>query len=206
MVLLGLRLILRLLEDLRDLLTASKRRLRILIEIAREFRKSRKFAVLSEVELELPRNRFHGLRLRGRADARDRDADIDGRTDTLEEESRRQVDLPVRNRDEIRRDVCRDVARLRFDDGQRRDRPAALLIRKLRRAFEQPRVQKKNIARIRLAPRRSPQEQRDFAVSDRVLREVVVDDEDVFVLVHQLFGHRAPRVRSDVLERRRVRR
>jgi hypothetical protein len=50
-----LRLVLRLLEDLGDLLAARQRRLRVLVEVARELGERREFAVLREVELELAR-------------------------------------------------------------------------------------------------------------------------------------------------------
>jgi len=73
-------------------------------------------------------------------------------------------------------------------------------------ALEQARVQEKDVAGIGLAARRTPQQERDLAVRLGVLGKIVVDDQHVFVLIHQLFGHRAARIRRDVLERRSLRR
>ena len=154
--------------------------------------------------LSWPRDGFHRLGLRRRTDARDRDADVDRGPDALEEQRRRQVDLPVRNRNEVRRNIRRDVARLRFDDGQCRDGAAAFFIGELRRTLEQARVQEEDVAGVRFAAGRTAQEQRNFAIRDRVFRQIVVDDEDVFARVHEVFGHRAARVGRDVFERRRV--
>ena len=140
------------------------------------------------------------------ADARHRVADVDRRTNALVEEVGLQEDLAVGDRNDVRRDVRRQVARLRLDDRQRRQRPAAQLVLELGRALQQPRVQVEDVARIRFAARRPPQQQRDLAVRLRVLRQVVVDAERVLAVVAEVLAHRARRVRADVEERRRIRR
>ena len=68
-----------------------------------------------------------------------------------------------------------DVARLRLDDRQRRQRAAAELVGELARALEQPRVEVEDVAREGLAARRAAQEQRQLPVRVRLLRQVVVD-------------------------------
>src|SRR2546422_6897383 len=50
-------------------------------------------------------------------------------------------DLPVGDRDDVGRNVRRDVPRLRLDDGERRERAAAHLVRELGGALEQPAVE-----------------------------------------------------------------
>ena len=110
------RLILRLLEQLGQLLAAQQLHLRRLVEIAREFCKGREIAVLRELEFELTRHALHRFDLRRTADARHRKPDIDRGPDALEEELRREIDLSVRDRDDVGRNVGRNVARLRFDD------------------------------------------------------------------------------------------
>ncbi len=202
----SLRLILRLLEQLGELLAARQLVLRGLVEIARELRERREIAVLRELELELTGDGLHRLGLRRAADARYREPDVDRGTDALEKQLRRQVDLPVGNRDDVRRNVGREVAGLRLDDRQRGQRSAAHLVGELRRAFEEARVQVEDVARICLAARRTAQQQRHLAIRLRVFGEIVVDDEDVFALVHQLFGHRAAGERRQPAQRRGFRR
>ena len=169
------RLVLRLLENLDQPGAARELRLRRLVEVAAELRERRQLAVLREVEPQRAGHLPHRLDLRRAADARHRVADVDGRTHALVEEIRLQEDLAVGDRDDVGRDVRRQVARLRLDDRQRRQRPAAQLVVQLRRALEQTRVQVEDVARIRLAARRPAQQQRDLAVRLRVLRQVVVD-------------------------------
>ena len=81
--------------------------------------------------------------------------------------------------------------------------PPELLVQ-LRRALEQPGVQVEHVARVRLAARRPAQEQRDFTVRLRVLRQVVVDDQRVAGAVAEELAERARRVRADVEQRRGV--
>ena len=84
-----------------------------------------------------PATCFIALRLRRRADARHRDADVHRRPDAGVEQVGLEEDLAVRDRDDVRRDVGRDVVRLRLDDRQRRQRAAAVLLVQARGALEQ---------------------------------------------------------------------
>ena len=64
-----------------------------------------------------------------------------------------------------------------------------------------------HVARIRLAARRAAQDQRHLPVRRRLLGQVVVDAEGGLpLLVHEVLGDGAARVRGDELQRRRVRR
>src|SRR5688500_7204987 len=100
-------LILRLLQDLDETAAAIELRLRGLVEVAAELRERGQFAVLREVQTERAGNLTHGLDLRRTADARYGVADVDRRTDALVEEVALQEDLPVRDRDDVGRDICR---------------------------------------------------------------------------------------------------
>src|SRR5581483_10781351 len=130
------RRVLRLVEGGDHLLAAVERRLRRLVELRAELRESLQLAVLGEVEAQASADLLHRLRLRGRADARHRGADVDRRPDAGEEEVGLQEDLAVRDRDDVRRDVGRDVAGLRLDDRERGERAAALLLGELAGALE----------------------------------------------------------------------
>ena len=85
------------------------------------------------------------------------------------------------------------------------DPPPSLRVQ-LRGALQQTRVEIEDVARIRLATRRSPQQQRDLAIRLRVLREVVVDAQRVATAVAEVLADRAGGVRADVQHRRRIRR
>ncbi len=194
-----------LLQELDHPLAAGELRLRGLVEVRAELGESREVAVLRQIQAQRAGDLFHGLDLGVAADAGDRDADVDGRPHARVEEVALEVDLAVGDRDDVRRDVRRHVARLRLDDRQRRQRTAALGVRQLGRALEQARVQVEHVAGIRLAPRRAAQEERDLAVRRGVLGEVVVDRQGVLLVVEEPLAHRASGVRSDVEHRRRVR-
>src|SRR4051812_18380988 len=121
----GERLVLRLLQNLDEPGAAVELRLRRLVEIAAELRKGRELAILREVEPQRPRDLPHRLDLRRAADARYRVADVDRRTDALMEQVGLEKDLAVGNRDHVGRNVGREIAGLRLDDRERRQRPAA---------------------------------------------------------------------------------
>ncbi len=159
-------------------------------------------AVLGEVELEAAGDLLHRLDLRVRPDARDRDADVDGRPHAREEEARLEEDLAVGDRDDVRRDVGRHVAGLRLDDRQRRERPAAELVGELDRALEQPGVQVEDVAREGLAARRAADQQRHLPVGVGLLGEVVVDAQRGRPRVAEVLAHGARGVGRDVLDRR----
>ena len=125
------RLVLRLLHDLGDPLAASELLLGLLVEVRAELRERRELAVLRELELQAPDHGLHGFRLRIAADARHRETAVHGRPLTLVEEVGLEEDLAVGDRNDVRRDVCRDVVRLRFDDRQRgREPPPSSLFKR----------------------------------------------------------------------------
>ena len=84
--------------------------------------------------------------------------------------------------------------------------PPPSLSRHLRGALEQAAVEVEDVARVRLAARRAAEQQRELAVRDGLLREIVVDDERVAAGVAEVLGHRDAGVRRDELQRRRLRR
>ena len=94
----------------------------------------------SQVEPEPARHLPHRALLRVPAHARDRDAHVDRGADAGEEEAGLEVDLPVGDRDHVRRDVRRDVPRLGLDDRKCRQRAAARIVGQLAGALEKPRV------------------------------------------------------------------
>ena len=58
---------------------------------------------------------------------------------------------------------------------------------------------------ISFPPGGAPQDEGNLAVGHRLLGEVIVNDEDILPLVHEILGHGATGIRRDVLERGRIR-
>ena len=79
---------------------------------------------------------------------------------------------------------------------------AAVLVADLGGALQQARVQVEDVAGVGLAARRAAQQQRDLAVADGVLGEIVVDDERVHAVVAEVLAHGAGGVGREVLHGR----
>src|SRR4051812_7923903 len=122
----GHRLILPLLQHFDGARAAVELALRGGVEVRRECRECLELAVLCEIEAQAPGDLPHRLDLRRATDARHRDADVDRGPDAREKEIRFEEDLPVGDRDDVRRNVRRHVAGLRFDQRQRGERAAGL--------------------------------------------------------------------------------
>ncbi len=63
-----------------------------------------------------------------------------------------------------------------------------------------------HVARIGFAARRAAQQQRHLAIGDRLLRQIVIDDEGGHAVVAEEFAHGAAGVGRQELQRRRLRR
>ena len=163
------RAVLRLLQRLDHADTAVELCLRLLVEVRGELRERCELAVLREVEAQRTCYLLHGLDLSRAADTRYGEADVDGRTDTRVEGIRLEHDLAVRDGDDVRRDVGREVTGLRLDDWQGRNGAAAELIVELRCALEQTGMEVEDIARIGLATGRSAKDQRNLTVGHSLL-------------------------------------
>src|SRR5215471_4552484 len=181
--------VLLLLENLHNAFAAIDLRLRFFVEVGAELSERRQLPELRKVALQLSGHLLYGLELGRRANARDRDADVDRRPHTLMEQIGFQKDLPVGNRDNVSRDVRRNVTGLRFDDGQSRQRSVAILLADPRRALEQATVQVKHIAGIRLATRGALQQERHLPVGHGLLGQVVINNQRVHAVIHEPLAH-----------------
>src|SRR5207244_2866008 len=103
---------------------------------------------LGKLALDRAGNLLHRLDLRGRTYARNRQTDVNGRTDALIEQVGFEEDLPVGDRDHVGRNEGRNVVALGFDDRQSGQRTGAALAGELGSALEKTRVQIENVARI----------------------------------------------------------
>ena len=200
------RIVLHLLEQLDDALTAIEPRFGRGVEIGTELRERRELAELREVQLHFAGHLFDRLDLRGGTDTADRKTDRNRRPHALVEQIGLEINLAVGDRDDVRRNVSRHVAGLRLDDRQRRERTAAEFFGHARAAFEQTRMQIKDVARIRFASGRALENERDLPVSDRVFRKIVIYNERVHAVIHEPLAHGGAGERREILIRRRVRR
>src|SRR6266550_1510469 len=204
------RLVLRLLDDLAQLLAAGQLVAGRLVEIRRELGEGRQAAVLGQVQLERCRDLLHRLRLRRRSNSRHGDTDVEGGPLAGVEEVGLEEDLAVGDRDDVRRDVGRHVALLGLDDRQGRQGAAAVLVVHPGGPLEEPAVEVEDVARVGLAARWAAQQERHLAIGPGVLAEVVIDAQGVLdealaleldAVLHDLLAHRYAGVRGEVLER-----
>jgi len=65
-------------------------------------------------------------------------------------------------------------------------------------------VQIEHVAGVSLTSRGTADQQRQGTVSDRVLGQVVVDDQDMLALMHEIFAHGAAGVGCDILQGRQL--
>ena len=100
-----------------------------------------------------------------------------------------QEDLAIGDGDDVGRDVGRHVARLGLDDGQSRQAAAAQLVGELGRALQQTGVQIEDVAGVGLTSRGTAQQQRQGTVGHGVLGQVIVDDQDMLALMHEVLAH-----------------
>ncbi len=188
------------LEDLDDPGTALELSLRRLVELGSELCERLELAELREVKTQPSRHLLHRLDLRVATYPANRDAYVDRRPDPREEEIAFEIDLAVGDRDHVGRNVGRHVTALGFDDGKRGERSSAVFVRKLRGPLEQAGVQIEDVARVGLSSRGPTQQQRQLAVCDRLLGQVVVDDEGVLAVLHPVLAHGATGIGREVLE------
>src|SRR5262249_19801633 len=114
------RVVLRLLEDFHNAFAAVDLGLSFRVEVRTKLCEGGQFAELSQLAFEFSGDLFHGLDLGSGTDPGNRDADVDGRSHPLIEQVGFEEDLAISDGDDVGGDVGRDVAGLRFDDGQGR--------------------------------------------------------------------------------------
>ena len=200
----GHRMTERLLQKLHEHLTLGQEITGVLIEIRGELREDGHLTILREIDTERAGGLLHGLRLRRTTDSGYRQTDVDGRTLTLEEEVALEEDLTIGDGDDVRRDIGRHITILGLDDRKCGDGATTELLTETAGTLEESRVQIEDITRVRLTSRRTAEKQRQRSVGDGMLTEVIVDDQDILSLVHEVLGEGGRCIRCDVLDRRRI--
>src|SRR5579872_1370838 len=113
------RRVLRLFQNFGQTLAAINATLRGLVQVGCELRECCQFAELGEVEAQRACHLAHGACLRVAAYTGDRETDVYGWSLTSIEQVRLKEDLTISDRDDVRRDIGRNVVGFGFDDGQR---------------------------------------------------------------------------------------
>src|SRR5690606_34727276 len=126
------RAVLRLLEQFRQSLTTLQQALGGGVEIGGELREGFHLTELGEFQLDGASDLLHGLDLRGRANAADRQADVHRRAIAAVEETGLEEDLAIGDGNDVRRNVGRHVTRLGFNDRQSGQRTSAVIVVHLR--------------------------------------------------------------------------
>src|SRR5690554_1070520 len=96
-----------------------------------------------------------------------------------------EYDLSVGDGDQVGGDVSGEVALLDLNHRQRGQRSAAASLRQLRCALKESCVKVEHVAWVRLSTGRPPEQERQLAVGAGVLRQVVVNDQDVVARLHE---------------------
>src|SRR5208283_5604312 len=112
----------------------------------------------------------------------------DGGADAGVEQIRFEVNLAVGNGNHVGRNVGGNVTGLSLDDGKSGERTSAQIVVQFGSALQQAGVEIKHVSGIGFTSRRTAQQQRDFAIRDGVLGEIVVDAESVAAAVAEVFS------------------
>ena len=139
------------------------------IEIGTKLSKGGEFPILGQRESQRSRNGFHGLCLSSPTNTRNGKTGVNGRPHTGIEKIRFQINLPIRNGNDVRWNIPAHVASLGLDDRKSRHAPSAMGFISAASTFKQSGMEIKHIARISFPSRRTAQEQAHGAVSHRVL-------------------------------------
>ncbi|MPN51933.1 hypothetical protein SDC9_199584 [bioreactor metagenome] len=108
----------RLLEDFLQTLTAVQLTQGGLIQIGAHLGESSQVTIGGHIQTQAACHLFHGFYLSGTTHARNGDTHVDGWAYTGIEEIVFQVDLTIRNGNNVGRNVGRDIAEQSFDDRQ----------------------------------------------------------------------------------------
>ena len=157
-----------------------------------------KFLELGVGELEVAGHCAVGCALRLAADARNGFADIDCGKYSQFEQRRREIDLSVRDRNEVGRDVGGYVLGLRLDDGERGQRAASAFLTQMGGALEHPRMNVEDVSGEGLASGWPAEQEGKLAIGAGVLREVVVNDQHVATRFHEVLRNAGRGIGSDI--------
>src|SRR5699024_9687068 len=179
-----LRRRLRLLQQLNQTLAALKLCLGHWVQVRSEGSEALEVTVRSEVKTQVTCNLLHTLGLRSATNTRNRNTDVNCRTDALVEQVGLQEDLAVGNGNNVGWNERRNVIRLGFNNWQCGQGTSAQVVGQLCSMLQQTGVQVEDVTWVSFASRWTTQQQGNRTVSLSLLGQVIVDDQNVVALVH----------------------
>ena len=113
--------------------------------------------------------------------------------------------MAVCNGNHIGRNKGRHVITLRFNNRQSGQRAGAVIFIQLRCALKKAGVKIENVTRIRFTARRTTQQQGHLTISNRLLGQIIINNQAVHAVIAEIFAHGATGKRCQELQRRRLR-
>lgn len=130
------------------------------IQIGTELGEGGDLTVLGQEELQGTSDLLHGLELGSGTDTRHGQTDVDGRSDTLEEQLGLQEDLAVGDGNDVGGNVGRHVTTLGLNDGQGSHGATTVLVVHLGGTLEETRVQVEDVTGVSLTSGGTTEQQR----------------------------------------------
>ena len=169
------------------------------VQIAGELGKDFHFPVLGQIQPQRTGRAFHSLGLGVAAHTGYRKAHIHRRTLAGEEQPAFQINLSVRDGNDVGRDIRRHVPRLGFDNGKRGQTAAAQFVAQMGGAFQQTGVQIEHVAGERFTSGGTFQQKAQGTVGNGVFAQVIVDNQHIPAHIHKVFGKSGSGVGGDIL-------
>jgi len=192
--------VLLLLQELGQLFSSVEEVLGGSVEIRSELGEGSDLSVLGELELHRSRDLLHCLNLGSGSDSRDGETDINGRSDTSVEKLGFEENLSVSDRNNVGRDISRDISSLGLDNGEGGEGASSVVLVHLGGSFEQTRMEVENISGVGFSTGGSSEEQGHLSVSNGLLGEIVVDNQGVLSVVSEVLSDSASGVGGQELE------
>lgn len=136
------------------------------IQIGTELGEGGDLTVLGQEELQGTSDLLHGLELGSGTDTRHGQTDVDGRSDTLEEQLGLQEDLAVGDGNDVGGNVGGHVTTLGLNDGQGSQGATTVLVVHLGGTLEQTRVQVEDVTGVSLTSGGTTEQQRHLTAGD----------------------------------------
>ena len=172
-----------------------------LVQVAGELGEHLHLPVLGQVQPDGSGGGLHGLGLGVAAHTGHGQAHVHGGALAGEEQVALQKQLAVGDGDDVGGDIGGHVAGLGLHDGQSGHAAAPQLVGQMGRALQQTGVEIEHVAGIGLTARGALQQQAQGPIGDGVLGQVVIDDEHVPTLIHEILAQGASGVGGNILQR-----
>merc|ERR1712142_177474 len=153
------------------------------IHIGTELGEGGDFTELGQIQLHGTRNLLHGLHLGGGTDTGDRQTDVDGWADTVQEKLVLQEDLSVSDGDDVGWDVGRHITGLGLNNWEGGQGTSSEIVRDLGGKLQKTGVEVENVTGVGLTSWGTTEKEGHLAVSDGLFRQIIIEDDSVATIV-----------------------